>query len=83
MHICHVVLGTVLRTRFQGTIIMQIRYYLSIVLENQYYLSIVLEDCIFNDTDLPLISKYCTGLILGCVVGPRSHEYLMSLEIGI
>ena len=35
----------------------------------------------FNDGDLPLISKYGTRLILGCVIGPRGHEYLMSLRI--
>ena len=34
----------------------------------------------FNDSDLPLISKYSTRLILGCVIGPRGHEYLMSLR---
>ena len=34
----------------------------------------------FNDSDLPLISKYGTRLILGCVIGPRGHEYLMSLR---
>ena len=35
----------------------------------------------FNDSDLPLISKYGTRLILGRVIGPRGHEYLMSLRI--
>ena len=44
-----------------------------------YYLSIVLQGN-SNDTDLPLISKYGTGLILGCVIGPRGHEYLTSLR---
>ena len=34
----------------------------------------------FNDNDLPLISKYGTRLILGCVIGPSGHEYLMSLR---
>ena len=34
----------------------------------------------FNDTDPPLLSKYGTRLILGCGIGPRSNEYLMSLR---
>ena len=34
----------------------------------------------FNDTDLPVLFKYGTRLILGCGIGPRGHEYLMSLR---
>ena len=48
-----------LRTRFQNTIIMQIH---------------VCSGREFLYADLPLVSKYGTGLILGCVIGPRARE---------
>ena len=33
----------------------------------------------FNDSDLPHI-QIRHGTDLGCVIGPRGHEYLMSLR---